>query len=110
MIQGIDEVRRLKINWPPALCEVDKSLGQAYLSEHPIPGDRSFLGRIEEDVGLFFGIFIIIVDKSRRSKSRIVDSKVEEVWGDTIHVTVIVQSCVGSEVVVLVSRDVDFKG
>jgi hypothetical protein len=86
-----------KLTGPPALCKVDKSLGQAYLSEHSIPGDCSLLGRIEEDVGLFFGIFIIVIDRSRRSKSRIVDSKVEEVWRDTIHVTVIVQNRVGSK-------------
>jgi len=95
--------------WHSALCETNESLRQAYLPEHSISRDRSLLGRIEEDVSLFFEIFIIVVDGSSRSKSRIVYGKVEKVWRDTIHVTVIVQlkSC-WSKRSKVISRDVNF--
>lgn len=70
--------------------EVDQSLRKADLPQNLVSRDGSFSRSIEQDMSLLFRIFVIGRYACIWSKSRIVDSKIEQPWRDSAHEVVVV--------------------
>lgn len=70
---------------PCSLGEVHERLCQADLPEHPVPRNSPFFGRVEQNVRLFFCIFVIVGGFSARAQGRVIDCQIYEIGRNPSH-------------------------
>ena len=83
-IVGVRSLINIETLYP--LGEANKGLGESDLSEHPVARGSPFFGCVEEDVRLFLGIFITLVDLSSRVQRWVIDGEIQEIGRQPGHV------------------------
>ena len=68
------------------LGEAGKGLGESDLPEHSVARGSPFLRCVEEDVRLFLGIFVVLVNRSSRVQRWVIDGQIKEIGRQPAHV------------------------